>query len=267
MSISVTAIDIGGTWTRVRSGATLTRFPSEPDYGRQLRALIAAVPAGTSAIGVSFGGRVTPAGAVRVALNLRGYEGRPLAADLSDALGVPVRVAHDATCGLLGECAAGALRGFERCGYLTLSTGVGAALRLGTVHLTTEAGHQLIAGNERPCDCGQIGCLQTLTGGSALHRRLGRPLEDVDDERFWRSYASSLALGVANFALNAGLEAVALGGAIALRRPALWPPLRESLAELLTYQRVTVLPAELGEEAPLVGAALLPSLPEAGILH
>ncbi|MEV6926307.1 ROK family protein [Dactylosporangium sp. NPDC051485] len=256
------AVDIGGTWTRVGPA----RFRTLPQYRRQIDMIADAVPPGNDPVGVSFGGRVTATGEVRVALNLRGYEGRPLAADLVAALGRPVRVAHDATCGLIGEAREGALRGFERCGYLTLSTGVGAALRLGGVHLTTEAGHQLVAGNDLRCDCGQTGCLQTLTGGAALARRLGRPLESVTDEGFWVSYAGSLAPGVANFALTAGLEAVALGGAIALN-PLLWPPLRESLARILTYQRVAVVPAALGEDAPLRGAEALPDLPPDSILH
>jgi glucokinase len=265
VSISVAGVDIGGTWTRVSfAGAPRARFATDPVYERQLAALARAVPPGAQAVGVSFGGRVNPEGAVRTALNLRGYEGRPLAADLSAALGVEVRVAHDATCGLLGEAHAGALQGHDRCGYLTLSTGVGAALRLGGVWLTTEAGHQLVAGNDRRCDCGQTGCLQTLTGGAALHRHLGRPLESVVDAGFWHTYAQSLALGVANFALSAGLEAVALGGAIALRQPRLWPPLHASLTRVLTYQRVEVVPAAT---SPLTGAELLPGLPPDAILH
>ncbi|MFI5910792.1 ROK family protein [Dactylosporangium sp. NPDC051541] len=264
MSIS---LDIGGTWTRVSTGA---RFRTLGDYDRQLECLAAALPRVTEPVGVSFGGRVTAAGEVRVALNLRDYEGRHLGADLSARLGVPVRVAHDATCGLLGEATGGALEQFQRCGYLTLSTGVGAALRLGGVWLTTEAGHQLVAGNDRRCDCGQIGCLQTLTGGDALRRRLGRPLESVADvdevegQRFWASYAESLALGIANFALAAGLDAVAVGGAIALGRPALWPLLRAALARILTYQRVRVLPAA---STPLTGAARLWDLPDGAVLH
>ncbi|HTJ35516.1 MAG TPA: ROK family protein [Dactylosporangium sp.] len=262
------ALDIGGTWTRVAAGGeVLARFPTDPGYERQLARVAAAVPPGADPLGVSFGGRVTPDGAVRVALNLRAYEGRPLAADLAAALGRPVRVAHDATCGLLGEATAGALRGFDRCGYLTLSTGVGAAVRLGGTFLTTEAGHQLIPGNDEPCDCGQTGCLQTLTGGGALSRRLGRSLESVDDASFWQRYSESLAFGIANFALAAGLEAVALGGAIALRRAELWPSLRAALAGILTYQRVALLPAALGESAPLAGAAALPGLPEGAVLH
>lgn len=259
-------VDIGGTWTRVGVGGALTaRLPTETSYDRQLAA---AVPPGAHAAGVSFCGRVTPSGDVRVALNLPSYSGRPLGRDLSAALGCPVRVAHDATCGLLGESGpGGALRDAERCGYLTLSTGVGAALRLGGVVLTTEAGHQLIPGNPRRCECGQTGCLQTLTGGGALRRQLGRPLESISDGRFWRWYAESLAVGVANFALSAGLSTVALGGAVALRRAELWPALRAALGRILTYQRVEVLPARLGESAPLTGAAALPALPPDAVLH
>ncbi|WP_327011107.1 ROK family protein [Dactylosporangium sp. NBC_01737] len=270
MGVAV-AIDVGGTLTRVAAGdGTVVRFPTDPDYHRQLTLLRDAVPGTPSAVGVSFGGRVTADGDVRVALHLRGYEGRPLRRDLESTLDAPVRVAHDATCGLLGEHALGSLRGADRCGYVTLSTGVGAALRLGTgghfVALTTEAGHQLVAGNDRRCGCGQTGCLETLLGGAALRRHLGRALETVDDPGFWRQYARHLADGLANFALAAGLDTVAVGGSIASRRAELWPPLREALAERLTYQALRVHPAAL-EDAPLAGARVLLDLPPAGVLH
>ncbi len=271
MSPGVVAIDVGGTRTRVDAGdGPVVRFATEQDYERQLARLRDAVPGRPSAVGVSFGGRVTAAGDVRVAMNLRAYEGRPLRRDLESTLDAPVRVAHDATCGLLGEHALGSLRGAERCGYVTLSTGVGAALRLGAgghfVAVTTEAGHQLVAGNDRPCGCGQTGCLETLLGGAALRRHLGRDLATVDDPGFWRAYAGHLAGGLANFALAAGLDAVAVGGAIASRRRELWPPLREALAERLTYQAPAVHLATM-EEAPLAGARVLLDTPPHGILH
>lgn len=267
----VVAVDIGGTHTRVDPGdGTVVRLRTDPDYDRQLAMLRDAVPGTPTAVGVSFGGRVTAAGAVRVALHLRGYEGRPLRHDLESTLDAPVRVAHDATCGLLGEHALGSLRGVDRCGYVTLSTGVGAALRLGTgghfVALTTEAGHQLVAGNDLRCGCGQTGCLETLLGGAALGRRLGRALEDVDDPGFWRGYARHLADGLANFALAAGLDAVAVGGAIASRRAELWSPLHAALAERLTYQAVRVHRAAL-DDAPLAGARVLVDTPPGGVLH
>lgn len=269
--MGVVAIDVGGTQTRVAAGdGAVARFPTEQDYDRQLAVLRAAIPDRPSAAGVSFGGRVTAGGDVRVSLHLRAYEGRPLGRDLAAMLGCPVRVAHDATCGLLGEHALGSLRGEDRCGYLTLSTGVGAALRLGAgghfVAVTTEAGHQLVEGNERRCPCGQTGCLETLLGGAALRARLGRPLETVDDPGFWRDYARHLAGGIAGFALSAGLDAVAVGGSIATRRAELWPPLREALAERLTYQAVRVHRATL-LDAPLAGAKVLLDSAPAGVLH
>jgi glucokinase len=267
----VVAIDVGGTRTRVADGAgKIVRFPTDPDYGRQLALLREAVRGTPEAVGVSFGGRVTDDGDVRVSLHLRGYEGRPLRRDLAALLGCPVRVAHDATCGLLGEHALGSLRGADRCGYLTLSTGVGAAVRLGAggqfVALTTEAGHQLVEGNDRRCGCGQTGCLETQLGGAALRGRLGTALERVDDVRFWRVYGQRLAAGIANFALAAGLTDVAVGGAIATRRAELWPPLREALAGRLTYQAVRVHLAAL-DDAPLAGARVLVGTPPTSILH
>jgi glucokinase len=268
------AVDIGGTYTRVATveGARarrLDRFPTLADYdaeidriGSVLRDTVAgrhaaAGAVAADAVGVSFGGRLERDGAaVAVALNLPGYVGRPLAADLADRFGRPVRVAHDATCGLLGERGYGALRGYERCGYITLSTGTGSALRLPGLVLSTEAGHQL-TGRGRRCTCGQVGCLETVTGGGQIERRLGVAAASVRDEAFWRAYAEALAVGLANFALCAGLDAIALGGAIALERAGLWPSLAAEVARVATYHPPVLLRAGLGADAPLVGAAAL----------
>jgi glucokinase len=274
--VSPLAIDIGGTHTRIAAaGGQVARFATEPDYRAQLAAVSRAIRSAgiaPSAAGVSFTGRLDPAGrSVAVSLNLPDYTGRPLRDDLAAALSCPVRVAHDATCGLLGEHASGGLRGIDRCGYVTLSTGVGAALRLGRaghfVVLTTEAGHQLVAGNDRRCACGQHGCLETLTGGRALERHTGRPLAELDDERFWHDYAAALAPGLANIALIAGVEALALGGSIILRRPELWHHLRPALTHHLSYQPLRLVLAELGEDAPLAGAAALLATDEGSVLH
>jgi glucokinase len=279
----VLAIDIGGTHTRVallpsvdRPALELVaRFTTADEYGEQLSALVAgARAAGVTPVGVgiSFGGRIDSTGrSISVSINLRAYEGRPLPVDLETALGCPVRIAHDAVCGLLGEHAYGALRGADRCGYVTLSTGTGCAIRLGRgtqfVVTTSEAGHQLRDGQGLSCTCGQRGCLQTQTGGRLLEERVGRPLAEVDDARFWHAYGEAAGFGLGNFALSAGIEAVALGGSVILSRPEIWPALRGVLAERFTYQPLTVVPAALGEQAPLIGAAVLLATAEAHILH
>lgn len=266
--VRAVAIDIGGTHTRVALPEGTVRFPTEPDYDRQLAALTTVIDARPGKVGVSFGGRLDPSGrTVRVALNLPAYVGRPLRDDLEERFGSPVRVAHDPACGLLGEWTRGSLRGAERCAYVTLSTGVGSALKLGATLLSTEAGHQIVAGNDRPCACGQRGCLETLVGGRALERVLKRPLEDVDDEAFWHTYAEILATALANVALSAGIEAMALGGSIVLRRPGLFANIEAAVARVHTYHPMRLTLAELGDEAPLVGAAAISDLPEGAILH
>jgi len=261
------AIDVGGTHTRISQPSGLVRFKTQQVYERQLAALTKVLDQ-PGKVGVSFGGRLDPSGeTVSVALNLPAYEGRPLRQDLADRFGCPVRVAHDPACGLLGEWTAGSLRGAERCAYLTLSTGVGSALRLGPTLLSTEAGHQLVPGNDRPCACGQRGCLETLVGGRALERFLGRRLEEVDDVGFWPAYAETLAPALANVALIAGVEAIALGGSIVLRRPGLFAAIAQAVARIHTYRPVRLTLAELGDEAPLAGAAALFDLPDGAILH
>jgi glucokinase len=298
---TVIAIDLGGTTTRVASvalpqapGATLaladgiSAFATESAYDAQLARLSEAVAAvvrvaerGGSGqplgIGVSLGGRIARDGAgVVVAPNLRDYEGRPFVKDLSRRCdGLPVRLAHDAICGLLAERRLGALVGAARCAYVTLSTGTGCAFHLGTardvgVTLSIELGHQLLDHNQRVCLCGQVGCLETYTGGRQLAQRYGRPIETLSEGEsveLWREFAEKLSIGLVNLAHLTRVEQVAIGGAIALNRPALLDALRARMADRLCGARLELAPAALGEQAPLIGAALLLATPEGELLH
>jgi glucokinase len=228
-------------------------------------------------IGVSLGGRIAADGAsVSVAPNLRDYEGRPLIEDLSARCGgLPVHLAHDAVCGLLAERRYGALVGAQRCAYLTLSTGTGCALHLEApagagVTLSIELGHQLLDHNERVCLCGQVGCLETYTGGRQLALRYGQPIETLDEadsSEMWREFAEKLSIGLVNLAHLTRVERIAIGGAIALHRPSLLAALRLAVAERLRNARLELVAAALGESAPLIGAATLLTTPASELLH
>jgi glucokinase len=280
------ALDIGGSTTRVGAFPApemspdftlLARFPTEPAYQDQL-ARIAAVldqaPA-HAGIGVSFGGRITRDGmAVAVAPNLPDYAGKPLARDLAARAGDPVRLAHDPVCGLLAEKRFGSLAAAERCAYLTVSTGTGAALQLGrddvALTVSIEIGHQILQvapGEGRPCLCGQTGCLETYTGGRQLTLRYGRPLEQIADAGVWEELERMLALGLVNLAQLGRVEVVTLGGAIALHRSGLVAEVQRQVNERIRGATLRLEPALLGEQAPLVGAALLLTTPEGHILH
>lgn len=277
------AVDMGGTNTRVAlldisSGADSPRtqetgslFPTEADYDTQVTQLTAAIVslvarvdgARARGVGVSVGGRIARDGSsVSVAPNLPAYVGRPLTADLGSRLNLPVRLAHDTVCGLLGETRFGALLGETRCAYLTLSTGLGAAVRLAGdlgagAFVSIEMGHQLLDGCSRLCLCGQVGCLETYVGGRQLQRFHGAPLESLDDPAIFEVMAEKLSLGLVNLAQLTRVDVVAVGGAIALARPRLLANLQRRVDDRLCGMALRLVPAALGERAPLVGAAVL----------
>src|SRR5579885_155774 len=278
------AIDLGGSNTRLGlfpsldtpDFTALDSFPTQVSYEEQLGRIEAVLRQhnGTqlAGAGVSVAARVARDGrSIVFGPNLPEYPGRPFAADLEARLGCGVRLGHDTVCGLLGEKRFGALRDIERGAYLTISTGTGAAIQLGkgetALTSSIEIGHQILDGNERPCLCGQVGCLETFTGGRQLELRYGRPVSEFADLSFWHVFTSKLALGLLNLAQLTRIDAVAVSGAIAVQNEFLLPMLQSKLDELLKGTRLTLLRAELGAHAPLIGAVALLAVPEEMILH
>ncbi len=277
-------VDIGGTSTRVGLFQTLgspgfalvARFRTEQSYERQLQNIISTIKSsniqGYAGIGVSVAGRIAKDGrGVIVAPNLPEYVGKPFAQDLSDHFQCPVRLAHDAVCGLLAEKKFGDIRNFDRCAYLTVSTGTGAAIQLSKtqINLTSsiEIGHQILDGNTRQCLCGQVGCLETFTGGRQIELRYGRSPAQITDSAFWETFSEKLALGLVNLAQLTRIDAVAISGAIALNKPFLLPLLQRKVNAMIRGATLELSLARLGENAPLVGAAVLIEVPENTILH
>jgi hypothetical protein len=58
-----------------------------------------------------------------------------------------------------------------------------------------------------------------------------------------------------------------LGGSIVLCRPGLFATIEAAVARVHTYRPMRLSLAELGDEAPLVGAAALSDLPDGVNLH
>ena len=276
------AIDIGGTNTRIALFSTLdtphctviARFPTFPSYTEQLQHIVVAlqdVPS-IAGIGVSIGARIAKDGrSVVFGPNVPDFIGKPFAQDLADRFNCSVRLAHDTVCGLLGEKMIGSIQHDERCAYLTVSTGTGAAIHLQKagmqLTISIEIGHQLLDGNTRQCLCGQIGCLETYTGGRQLELRLGKPLTQVTDTAFWATFSEKLALGLVNLAQLTKVETIAVSGGIVLSRPSLLERIQSLVNKKLLGATLTLRQAHLGENAPIVGAALLLITPEETILH
>jgi glucokinase len=277
-------IDIGGTNTRIGlfpsldapEYTLLAKFPTQQDYEQQLqrigRVLREKGVRDAGGVGVSIAARMARDGQMVVfAPNLPGYVDRPLASELAALCAAPVRLAHDTVCGLLAEARFGVLQAVERCAYLTVSTGTGAAIQLGKAHTrlvsSIEIGHQILDGNSRACLCGMTGCLETYTGGRQLEARYGRPVEQITDRAFWETFAEKLSTGLINLAQLTRIDVVAVSGAIALNTPSLLPTMQAKIDQRLKPSKLELRLAKLGETAPLVGAAALLALPEDVVLH
>ncbi len=277
-------VDIGGTNTRVGlfesldapAFALIAKFPTYQSYEEQLHQIIVTIQGSNrenlAGIGVSVAARIAKDGhAVVVAPNLPDYVDKPFARDLFDRFNCPVRLAHDPVCGLLAEKKYGVLRDFDRCAYLTVSTGTGAAIQLGkaSTSLTSsiEIGHQVLDGNSLKCLCGQVGCLETFTGGRQIKLRYGHSITQITESAFWETFTDKLAIGLVNLAQLTRIDSVAISGAIALNNSFLLPMLQQKVDTILKGAVLELKQAVLGENAPIVGAAVLLGIPEDAILH
>ena len=277
-------VDIGGTNTRIGLFASLNapdyallaRFPTDQSYEEQLRRIVATIQGGDrenlAGIGVSVAARIARDGrSVIAAPNLPDYVDKPFVQDLFDRFGCNIRLAHDTVCGLLAEKNYGALRDIDRCAYLTVSTGTGAAIQLGkaskTLISSIEIGHQVLDGNSLQCLCGQVGCLETFTGGRQIKLRYGRSIAEITVRTFWETFSDKLAIGLVNLAQLTRIDVVAISGAIVLNNQFLLSLLQEKVNTILKGSILVLREAMLGENAPIVGAAMLLGISEDEILH
>ncbi len=163
-----------------------SRAATESEHGYdhiigRVCALVADLEASTgraraSVIGVATPGTAEPTtGALRNS-NTVSLNGRPLARDLSSALGAEVRIANDANCFALAEATLGAARGHAVVLGLILGTGVGSGIVVhgrvlqGPHGIAGEWGHNPLGGETTPCYCGRAGCVETVISGPALER-------------------------------------------------------------------------------------------------
>lgn len=142
-------------------------------------------------VGIGTPGTLDPATHCIKNSNTVCLNGRPLARDLSAALGLECRLANDANCFALAEATLGAARGRPVVAGLILGTGVGSGLVVhgrvlaGRHGIAGEWGHNPLRSENEPCYCGRAGCIETVISGPALERfyqaRAGatRPLAEI----------------------------------------------------------------------------------------
>ncbi|KAA3445746.1 transcriptional regulator [Mesorhizobium sp. SARCC-RB16n] len=276
-------IDIGGTNLRAArisgTGEILRRLSekSAPDpelvLGRIADMVRLLDTPDVAAIGVGVPGRVD---ARRGAVLSGGYVNLAsvaLAHRLESMTGKPVILDNDCNMALTAEMALGAGQGHGDIAMFTIGTGIGGAVvqnrRVMRGRATAgQLGHITVDVNGEVCACGRRGCVETTSSGTALGRHIARAGFGPDvsvDQLFARDAAGDVkARGILEAwarPLRAAIDTaiamfdpdlVLLGGGLGLaahralgHAPALAP-----------WYQCPVAPAQLGDDAGVIGAAL-----------
>lgn len=249
------------------------------------------------AVGLGIAGLVDREGMMHLAPHLAALHGKPVRAEMEKRLDLPVAVENDVTCATWSEHYVGAARGASDSVCVAIGTGIGAGIVAGGevvrgAHgFAGEAGHMLIDPVGPVCPCGKHGCWERLASGSGLGRQardaaeagqLDRVLElaggevahvrgehvsqaahegDVQALELLRSFAWWVAAGIANLVTLLDPSVVVIAGGLVEIGAPLLDPVRDHYHGLVMSSEARpdtrIVPAELGERAGAIGAALL----------
>lgn len=248
------------------------------------------------AIGLGCPGIVNPELGLSVDSSNLSWRNVAVGAELQRLTGLPVHVDHDVRMYVYGEAMAGAGRDFRHVLGVTLGTGLACAfvndgeLFYGGGFMAGELGHIRGENIEYRCNCGNIGCLETVLSATGIARQAVEQLKSgrdsilctwFKDQDYSKLTAADISKGYDqndpvcleimdrtgrllghSLAIAASLyspDVIIVGGGASLAGERLFGPARETLyAELLPIQRNRIVfkPAELTDDAGVIGSAL-----------
>lgn len=309
----VIGIDLGGTkisTALVDSSGSIVAHDYRPTLVTQgQQAVIARMLAAAELVMAKAG--VTPAQVVGVGIgapgplelesgltlsppNLPGWDRVPLRQIIQDGLQIPAFLENDANAAAMGEFYFGAGRGTRDMIYVTVSTGIGSGLILdgelyyGATFMAGEIGHTTVLPNGPLCACGNRGCLEAVSSGTAIvgraRERLARGMPtliaelaegnpekvtvqliaqaaeqgDVEAKGILTEAMDFLGIGMANMVNLFNPELLVIGGGLSNLGSLLFEPVRRAIIRRAfpgPARAAKVVPAELDSHAGVLGAA------------
>lgn len=281
------AVDVGGAKLAVGivsdTGEVLVRdriaTPGRdvwPALSRIVLRVLAAAPTPPEAVGVGCGGPMNPALRTVSPLHIPTWKDFALAEEMETLTQLPVVLDNNAKAMALGEAWCGAAREERDFVAVVMGAGVGGGIvsgggllegRLGNAgHI----GHIVVEPDGRPCPCGGRGCLEAYCSGRAIEEETGRPPQRAPQAIVERT---GLLTGRALASLGAvcDLRLAVIGGSVALGfGEPFFSAVQQELdqrARLGFTSGFRVVPAALGQLAPLVGAAALARRGRSGVTN
>ena len=214
---------------------------------------------------------------------------------IREALGIPVFLQNDVNVTALGEKYFGAGRGVDDFVMAAIGTGIGGGiisggkLLLGVYEAAGEIGHITVDPNGYQCNCGNYGCMEALASGPNIARRGREAMMEAKDSllwtlvkdpsevtaytlfkaakqgdatalKVWDDTGKYLGIGFSNIIHTVNPRRFIIGGRVAGAREFFLPALRNEVnkrATMVPKDSVEIVPAELQENAGMIGAAAL----------
>ena len=211
---------------------------------------------------------------------------------IRQAFSVPFFIAQDTRAAAWAEYLVGSGQGLRGLAAITLGTGIGCGLVIngrifhGALNAAGEFGHQIVEPGGNRCNCGRLGCLEAYAGGLAIVREaclripsigalIRKQASDVCVHDVYqlataghpqaleltRSVVRYVGMGLVNLINLCSVELISISGGISNAPEALlMDPLMAFVranAYVSVANKVRVSTSALGEDAPLIGAALL----------
>jgi glucokinase len=240
-------------------------------------------------IGIGLPGHIDAAAGTTRLCNVASLNGFPIAEHLSEKSRTAVWIENDATLAALGEFRFGAGRGSARFLTVTQGTGIGVGfIESGRpVHTANgtmgDIGHVIVDPlGARQCRHGCHGCLESVASALAMEERYASVLQDASGEvqgppdlrglfkaakggdsacaAIIADVARALAAAMATWLHIFAPDRIALAGGVSAAGEQMLDPIRMELSRLAMpdyLSKVSLVPAQLGNMAGLVGAAAL----------
>jgi len=250
-----------------------------------------------AAIGIGWPGLVgRQTQRIELASHLVEVTGCDVYGEVRAALGVPLVFENEANAAAYGEWTCGVARGLRDVFYVTIGTGIGAALILdgrlqrGAHGFAGEFGHVKVEPGGIECGCGGRGCLETIASGPNIVRRVRERLFSdpafslsplaaqmegtltvplivqaaLDGDELARTVLREtgryFGMAIANVLNLLDVEMVCLGGPVMLAGEILLDAVRKEARKhtlRVIFERCRFTSSALGQDAGIIGAAML----------
>ncbi len=221
----------------------------------------------------------------------------PLAAELTRVLDVPAILRNDVRVGAYGEFRLGAGQGYSSLLAAFVGTGIGGCVILngqiveGATGNAGEIGHVIVKADGRRCGCGRRGCLEAMASRTAIAKKVSKAIakgmssalagkvsekgDRIKSRDLAQAYLAADPLALREVERSAKYLGLTIGGLVNLLGPevvviggGVTEAIGESYVNLVRQaarsqiltdpdQKIAIVPAALGDDAGVLGAALM----------